>query len=161
MIAAQERKTEGAIISSSSVRMTRTMARPASVEITPTVSSQPIIDGQVGILPGLQRAGVIHSSTQTYPPAWHRRAWTETFADSGRCKSRTSFHRVRRGERLLRPRSFHRWGLWLRISILSWSCFFLGCCYHCLLIPVFTLYRVYRKVLFLLLNSLLTFWLQA
>jgi len=148
MIAAQERKTEGAIISSSSVRMTRTMARPASVEITPTVSSQPIIDGQVGILPGLQRAGVIHSSTQTYPPAWHRRAWTETFADSGRCKSRTSFHRVRRGERLLRPRSFRRWGLWSRISILSWSCSFLGCCCHYLLIPVFTLFRVNRKFLF-------------
>lgn len=45
---------------------------------------------------------------------------------SGRCKSRKSFHRVRRGERLLRPRSFHRWGPWSRIPIPSWSCSFIG-----------------------------------
>ena len=77
----------------------------------------------------LVRADVTHNSRPTFPRALRRRAWTETFADSGRCKSRTSFHRVRRGERLLHPRSFRRWGLWSRISILSWSCFFLGCCH--------------------------------
>src|ERR1017187_2221032 len=63
------------------------------------------------------------------PVASYRRAWRETFADNGRCKSNKSFHRVRRGERWLRPRSFRRWGLWSRILILSWSCFFLGCCH--------------------------------
>ena len=89
---------------------------------------------------GLARAKVTHSSIQTCPPAWYRRAWTETFADSGRCKSKTFGHRVRRGVRWLRPRSFRRWGLWSRISILSWSCFFLGCCCcHCLFILIFTL----------------------
>ena len=59
-----------------------------------------------------------------------QRAWIETFAGNGRCKSRTSFHRGRRGERLLRPRSFHRWGLWSQISYHSLFCFFLGCG-HC------------------------------
>jgi len=87
----------------------------------------------------------IHSSIQTCPPSGRRRAWTETFADSGHCKSRTSFHRVPRGERLFRPRSFRRWGLWSRISFLSWSCSFLGCCCHCLLIPVFTLFVLIKN----------------
>jgi hypothetical protein len=104
---------------------------------------------------------IIHSSIQTCPPAWHRRAWTETFAGSARCKSKTSFHRVRRGERWLRPRSFRKWGLWSRILILSWSCFFLGCCCHCVLIPIFTRLRVNRKFLFPLLNRLVIFWLPV
>ena len=54
-------------------------------------------------------------------------------------QNRTSFQRVRRGERRLRPRSFRRWGLWSRISILSLFCFFLGCC-HCPLIFAVTLF---------------------
>jgi hypothetical protein len=51
---------------------------------------------------------VNRNSRPAFPRGLRRRAWTETFADSGRCKSRTSFHRVRRGERLLRSRSFRR-----------------------------------------------------
>jgi hypothetical protein len=43
---------------------------------------------------------------------------------------------------LLRPRSFRRWGLWSRISILSWSCSFLGGCRHCLLSSDFALLRL-------------------
>ena len=78
----------------------------------------------------LVRADVTRNSRETFPRASRRRAWTETFADSGRCKSRTSFHRVRRGEQRLRPRSFRRWGLWSWVSILSLFCFFLGCS-HC------------------------------
>src|ERR1035441_956993 len=86
-------------------------------------------DGEVCI-------GVIHSSLPACGRAWRQRPWTETSAGRGRCKSRTSSHRVRHGGRLLRPRSFRRWGLWSRFSFLSWSCSFLGCCY-CLLISVF------------------------
>src|ERR1035437_2380771 len=54
----------------------------------------------------LVRADVNHNSRPAFPRGLRRRAWTETFADSGRCKSRTSFHRVWRGEQRLRPRSF-------------------------------------------------------
>src|ERR1035437_4311965 len=78
----------------------------------------------------LVRADVNHNSRPAFPRGLRRRAWTETFADSGRCKSRTSFHRVWRGEQRLRPRSFRRRDLWSWISILSLFCFFLGCC-HC------------------------------
>src|ERR1035437_9693527 len=102
----------------------------------------------------LVRADVNHNSRPTFPRGLRRRAWTETFADSGRCKSKTSFHRVRRGESLLRPRSFRRWGLWSRILFLSWSCFFLGCYCHCILILVFMLFRVNRKFLFPFFNNL-------
>jgi len=71
-------------------------------------------------------ADSIHSSHQTFSRASLRRARTETSPDSAGRKSRTSFHRVRRGVRWLRPRSFRRWGLWSRILILSWFCYFLG-----------------------------------
>ena len=47
----------------------------------------------------LVRADVTRNSRETFPRASIRRAWTETFAGSGRCKSRTSFHRVRCGAR--------------------------------------------------------------
>ena len=84
-------------------------------------------------------ADVTHNSSPTFPRGLRRRVWTETFAGSGRCKSGTSFHRVRHGERWLRPRSFRRWGLWSWIPILSLFCFFLGYC-HCTLIFAVTLF---------------------
>src|SRR5664280_645591 len=80
------RHTERAIISSLSVRMMRTVPRFPPVEITPS-----------------SRHVFIHSSIQTCPPAWHRRGWTETFADSGRRKNRTSRHHVQRGAPSLHP----------------------------------------------------------
>ena len=95
----------------------------------------------------------IHSNLGTYSLASHRRAWTETFVDSARSKSRTSFHRGRRGERSPRPRSFRRWGLWSRALTRSWSCSFLGCCGHGLLIPLFTLFGVSQSFLVPLLST--------
>ena len=62
---------------------------------------------------------VIHNSRPTFPRASRQRARTETFADSGHCKSKTSFHRGRHGERWPRPRSFRRLGLWSRTLIHS------------------------------------------
>jgi hypothetical protein len=64
---------------------------------------------------GLVRADVIRGSSQTCPPAWHLRAWTEIVAGNGRCRSRTSCHRAQRAARWPRPRSFRRWGLWSRM----------------------------------------------
>ena len=58
------------------------------------------------------RAGVTRNSHQTFHRASAPRMRTETFAGSGHCKSRMSFHRVQRGARRLRPRSCRRWGLW-------------------------------------------------
>ena len=38
---------------------------------------------------------------------------------------------------------------------------FVVCCCHCLVTPVFTLFRVNRKFLLLFLNRLVMFWFQA
>ena len=83
-------QTDLTIIHCSSVRMTRTVTRLASVEITAAcVRCATYSFTQLG-------ASIIHSNLPTSPPAWHRWVWTETFADSARCKSKTSAHRVRR-----------------------------------------------------------------
>ena len=66
--------------------------------------------------PGLGRA--IRSSLRIGQGS--RRALQETSCGNGRCKNRTSFHLSRHEEPWLRPRSFHRWGLWSRLSSLSW-----------------------------------------
>jgi hypothetical protein len=50
----------------------------------------------------------IYSNNRIFFPDQHRRMQTETFADTGRCKSKTSFHRGWREERLFCPRPFRR-----------------------------------------------------
>ena len=69
-------------------------------------------------------AGVfIHSSHRIFCQAWHRRGWPGIFPGSARCRSRTSFHRVRRGERWWCRRSCRRWDRLLWYWIHSWFCF--------------------------------------
>lgn len=86
-------------------------------------------DGSVGTCGNHARSLRLftHSSLQTFAPVWHRRAWTRTSVGSGRCKSTTSFPRVRHAARRFRPRSCRRWGLCSRMLIRSWACSFRGC----------------------------------
>lgn len=60
----------------------------------------------------LVRVGVTRNTRQIFARASRRRVWTETFADSGRYKSKTPFHHVPRGARLLGPRSCRKRDLW-------------------------------------------------
>lgn len=55
------------------------------------------------------------------PRTLHQPAWTRMLVGSHCCKNSMFFHRVRRGERLLRQRALRRQGLWSRIVIRSSS----------------------------------------